>query len=92
MPLLIQKVNSAVHKLIKLHVCPCLYVFLFVELIIIRTWELKIQRVYKGILCKASAPRPQAQSLSLLNTCVSFHPHGCPIPMQTVYIHIALFP
>ena len=92
MVLLIQKVNSAVHKPLLLHICPCLHIFLFVWLISIRTWKFKIHRLYKGMHCKEITPKPPAQSLSRVNTFVSFHTHECNITIQAAHTHISLFP
>jgi len=98
MVLLIQKVNSAVHKWLELHICPWLHIFLFAWLISILTWKFKIHRLYKGMHCKEMTPKPPAQSLSRVNTLVLFHTHECNmcyilhITIQTAYAHISLFP
>ena len=98
MVLLIQKVTSAVHKPLELHICPRLHIFLFVWLISILTWKFKIHRIYKGMHCNEMTPKPPAQSLSRLNTLVLFHTHECNmcyilyIIIQTAYTHISLFP
>lgn len=72
----------------RLRVCPWLYIFLFVWLIIIWTEEFKTHWVCKEIRGKASAPGPPTQSLSLLNTCVYFHTCRCPMPIQRVKIYM----
>ena len=98
MVLLIQKVNSAVHKSLVLHICPWLHIFLFVCLISILTWKFKLHRLYKGMHCKEITPKPPAQSLSRVNTFVLLHTHECNmcyilyIIIQTAYTHISLFP
>lgn len=98
MVLLIQKVNSAVHKPLVLHICPWLHISLFVCLISILTWKFKLHRIHKGCIAKKLPPNLLPRVCHWVNTFVLLHTHECNmcyilyIIIQTAYTHITSFP